>query len=139
MNKICLTIDENTDLNIPKYTTLTHDRFVSLTDGTVESVYLLDVLDYFDEHNLKLCLQQIFNKLINGGELILQGPDMNQLLIAINFNKIQPQTGKRIIYSGRTIMHSMEEIIDIIKMSGFECYIKKYINIFEYYLEFKKL
>lgn len=139
MTKIYIHKGENADLDIPKYTSMSYDGFKNLENQTVESVYLMDILDYINIEDSKVFLQCIHDKLIDGGEIIIQAPDFYQLLIAINFNKIRSDLGKQVIYSGRIIMHSMEEILEKVNLAGFDPYIKKYINIFEYYLEFKKI
>ena len=138
MSKIYIYRDGK-NFDIPKYTSMSYEQFVNLSDNTIESVYILDMLDYFNIDDASDFLQCVSNKLIAGGELIVQGPDFYQLLISINFNKIQSELGKQVIYNGRIIMDSMDDILEIVTPKGFECYIKKYINIFEYYIEFKKI
>lgn len=138
MSKVYIYRDDK-NFDIPKYTSMSYEQFVNLPDDTIESVYILDMLDHLDADDGASFLECVHNKLISNGELIVQGPDFYQLLISINFNKIQLELGKQVIYNGRMIMHSMEDILQIINLKGFECYIKKYINIFEYYVEFKKI
>jgi predicted SAM-dependent methyltransferase len=139
MTKIHIHKDEQANFEIPKYTPMSYDRFVNLENNSIESIYIVDILDYFTKEDSDVVLRCIHDKLIDSGDIVIQGPDFYQLLIAINFNKIQPDLGKQVIYSGRVIMHSMEDILSKVNLAGFECYIKKYINIFEYYVEFKKI
>ncbi len=137
MSKIHLYIKDQNIINIPQYESIYYKQFIEFKNKSVESVYILDVLDYLDLNSGQELLKAVYDKLVDGGELIIQGPDFNQLMIAINFNKINSYEGKKIIYDKRIYMHSLEEILN--KTSrGFECMIKRYINIFDYYIHCKK-
>ena len=87
MNKIHL---HNTrdPIDIPKYHSLNIDQMVKVKNNSVESVYMLDMLDYHNKAQGATILQTIYDKLITNGELIIQSPDLKQLIICMNFNKI---------------------------------------------------
>lgn len=137
MKKIHLYLDS--DIEIPHYASLHVNQINDLEDGSVESFYILDILDRCDKTNGDAIVKAISNKLIQGGNIMIQAPDIKQLVIAINFNKVNFDYGRGILYDSRIYMHKLNEIVSRLQSQGFECYIKKYINIFEYYLEFKKL
>ena len=138
MNKIHLHNTRN-PIDIPKYHSLNFDQMVKVKNNSVESVYMLDMLDYHNKAKGATILQTIYDKLITNGELIIQSPDLKQLIICMNFNKIDFNQGKSILYDQRIIMHQMEDIINKVCEHNFKCKAKKYINTFECFLEFNKI
>ena len=56
MTKIYIHKGENADLDIPKYTSMSYDGFKNLENQTVESVYLMDILDYINIEDSKVFL-----------------------------------------------------------------------------------
>ena len=123
MNKIYLY--KNNKIDIPHYHSMQYDN--------------VQTLDNYTKDEGSEILTTLHSKLIDNGELISQGPDFKQLITAINFNKVNFEYGKNIIYDGRLYMHQMENIISNIQIKGFICKVKEYMNIFEYYLEFTKI
>tara|TARA_R100000278_G_scaffold29947_1_gene27578 strand:- start:24191 stop:24607 length:417 start_codon:yes stop_codon:yes gene_type:complete len=138
MNKIHLHNTEN-PIDIPKYHSLNFDQMIKLEDNSVESVFMLDILDYHNKTQASTILETIHNKLIKDGELIVQSPDLKQLIICMNFNKIDFNQGKAVLYDQRVTMHQMEDLINKVCEHNFKCKVKKYINTFECFLEFNKI
>ena len=57
----------------------------------------------------------------------------------ICFNEITDTLAASILYPHKKSMSTMSKIIEILKSVGFEIEIKKFINIFEYYLSCRRL
>ena len=137
MNKIYLY--KNNKIDIPHYHSMQYDNVQTLDNKSIESFYIIDILDHYTKDEGSEILTTLHSKLIDNGELISQGPDFKQLITAINFNKVNFEYCKNIIYVGILYMHQMENIISNIQIKGFICKVKEYMNIFEYYLEFTKI
>ena len=135
MNNIYLYI--NNPLDLPDADAHPVDKITEIQDNSVDAFYLLDLLDYCTD-NCDWILTTITNKLKDNGKIIIQAPDIKQLIVAISFNTIDFNHGRSILYSNRLRMHTMLEIVKIIQSYKYDCIIKTYINTFEYFLEFKK-
>ena len=125
MNNIYLYL--NNPVDIPNSSPCQIDKITEVQDNSVDTFYLLDLLDYGVEETYASMLDVIQSKLKKDGAIVIQAPDIKQLIIAITFNKINFNYGRSVLYSDRLHMYTMSEIINMMKKYNYDCIIKKYI------------
>lgn len=104
-------------------------------NGTLEEIVFQDLLDYFTEDKIENIINIAYTKLQNGGSLHIQGSDLRQLSIALVFNTINEELVKKILYPHKKSIHTISEILDMLKKVGFNIENKRYVNVFEYYIK----
>lgn len=104
-------------------------------DDSIQEIVYQDLCDYFIAEDVPAILNKAYNKLISGGSLHIQGSDLRQVGIAIAFNMISEDVIKSVLYPNKKSIHNMSEILAILKDTGFKISVKKYINVFEYYIK----
>lgn len=104
-------------------------------DGSINNILLQDILDYMPYDKVIPLVELCIKKLAIGGTISLQGVDLKQLASSITFNEIGLDIAKKILYNNKQSIHTMEDIIKILSAIGCNITSKKYINIFEYYIE----
>ena len=120
---------------IPTQSTYCHiSQADNYKDGTLEEIIFQDLLDYFVDDNIESILKIAHNKLQNDGILHIQGSDIRQLSIALTFNSITDELAKKILYPYKKSIHTISEILDLLKKIGFKIENKRYVNVFEYYI-----
>tara|TARA_B100002019_G_scaffold224135_1_gene197049 strand:+ start:308 stop:727 length:420 start_codon:yes stop_codon:yes gene_type:complete len=103
-------------------------------DGSIETIIIQNMCDYLKKIDVPLALEKIFQKLKSKGELYIQGTDLKQLGVALNFNMIESSMIKDILYPDKQSIHNMSDILKYLEDIGFETNVKKYSNIIEYYI-----
>lgn len=94
-------------------------------------ILLQDLLDFYADANIISVLSTLFNKMLTGSKIEIQGVDLKQLCIAIANDDVDENLGKSIIYSRKTI-NNIYDIQNYLVECGFTIDTRKYINIFEY-------
>lgn len=107
-------------------------------DNSLSEILYQDLCDYFSVDETELLLSKAYDKLERGGVLHIQGSDLRQLGIAIAFNLVSEDIIKKVLYPNKKSIHTMSEILNMLKNIGYIIEIKKYINIFEYYIKVSK-
>lgn len=111
------------------------DNLNNYESESLESVILQDTCDYFIAEDVPVLLSKICSKIKKNGVLYIQSLDLKQLCIAVTFDMMQTETIKKIIYPDKKSIHNMGDILQYLKDQDMKITIKKYINIFEYYIE----
>jgi hypothetical protein len=114
------------------------DNISKYEDGSLSSIVIQDLLDFYPEEEMENVLLQIISKLSRGGTLDIQSIDMKMLGVAIAFNDINAELTKQVLYPFKRSIHTMSEIADICTKNGMDIIMKKYVNIFEYYISSTK-
>ena len=117
----------------------TFNNLDSYKDSSLENILIQDLLDYFKLEDIDKVLLALKLKTAIGGRLEIQGTDIKRLACSICFNEITDTLAASILYPHKKSMSTMSKIIKILKSIGFEIQIKKFINIFEYYLSCRRL
>lgn len=104
-------------------------------DNSIDNIILQDTCDYLVANDIKTMIDAMHTKLKNNGKIYLQGSDMKQLCVAVTFDMVAESIIKKVLYPNKKSIHNMGEIIALLKDSGFKIIVKKYINVFEYYIE----
>lgn len=94
-------------------------------------IILQDLLDFYPDTDIISVLSTLFNKMLTGSKLEIQGVDLKQLCVAIANDDVDENLGKSIIYSRKTI-NNIYDIQNYLLECGFTIDTRKYINIFEY-------
>jgi hypothetical protein len=119
-------------------------KFESITnidshnDNSFEEISIQDLLDYIPADAVSLTLEKIVNKLAPEGKLHIQGTDLKQIGIAIAFNKADQRLIKSILYPHKKSIATLSNMVELIKSLDLIIEVKKYINVFEYYVCAKK-
>lgn len=108
-------------------------------NDSLEYILIQDLLDYYQKDDASILISTLKDKLKSGGNLSVQSVDIKQLCIAVTFDEISQDFVKDILYPNKKSIRSINDMQTILKNSGFEIEIKKYINIFEYYILAKKI
>lgn len=104
-------------------------------DNSINSIVINDLLDYYSYNTDYDLLSLIKAKLIVGGSIEIQAPDIEELCIASANLKIGIDTIQSILYGdNKKSIHTIYDIINMLTKLGLQIIEKKYINIFEYYL-----
>jgi len=106
----------------------------SYEDDSITEVIVQNMCDYLFKTDVPLALQKIFQKMSKDAKLHIQGSDLKQLCSAYAFNMIEASLIKNSLYPYKQSIHNMSEILAYLQDIGFKIKIKKYINIFEYYI-----
>lgn len=114
------------------------DDISNYPDGSIDNIVIQDLLDFYPEEEVEQVLKNIVLKLKPGGKLDIQSIDMKMLGIAIAFNDINPDLTKQVLYPFKRSIHTMSEIVKLFSDNDLAVNIKKYINIFEYYISSTK-
>jgi len=104
-------------------------------DNSLESIILQDTCDYLIREDVPVLIKKICGKLISGGKLYIQGSDFKQLCVAVTFDMMPETTIMKVLYPDKKSIHNMGEILKYLKDNDMSIVLKKYINIFEYYIE----
>lgn len=110
----------------------------SYENESIDEVYIQDLLDFYEEKNCLPVLSLIVKKLNSGGSIVIQSIDLKQLSIAIAFGEVDQQTAKSVLYPSKKSIHYINDILDMLQSLEMRIEIKKYINIFEYYIQATK-
>lgn len=124
---------------IPTQSTYSHISDIDNYDNdSIKEIIYQDLCDYFQEDDVKQLLDKAYEKLAHGGVIHIQGSDLRQVGIAIAFNMVTEDIIKRVLYPNKKSIHTLSEILGYLKNIGFVIDIKKYINVFEYYIRATK-
>ena len=104
-------------------------------DESIDEIVYQDLCDHFIAEDVPAILKKAYEKLAPNGSLHIQGSDLRQIGIAIAFNMISEDIIKSVLYPNKKSIHNMSEILAILKDIGFRISVKKYINVFEYYIK----
>ena len=110
----------------------------SYENNSINDILYQDLCDYFISTEVRTILQKAYDKLSIGGKFHIQGSDLKQLCTAITFNMIDENIIKAVLYPNKKSIHNLSEILEIMKDIGFIIESKRYINIFEYYIQASK-
>lgn len=106
---------------------------------TLEYILIQDLLDYYHKDDANTLLSVIKDKLKNNGLLSIQSLDIKQLCIAATFDEISVDFIKDILYPNKKSIRTINDTVNLLQNIGFKIEIKKFINIFEYYILAKKI
>lgn len=109
------------------------------TNNSIEHIFIQDLLDYYADSDSNNILLGLKDKLITNGLITIQSTDIKQLCVAVAFGDISIDIAKNILYPNKKSIKSIYDINNLLINNGFEIEIKKYINIFEYYIVAKKI
>lgn len=107
-------------------------------DNSIENILLQDLLDFYIEEETKDILNKICSKLAPDGKIIIQSIDAKLLSIAVAFGDINIGLMKQVLYPYKRSIHTMEEILSLSDSIDLKPELKRYINIFEYYIVLNK-
>lgn len=119
-------------------------RYVDITtiddykDNSISNIIINDLLDYYTYNTDKELLSLLCKKIMNGGTIEIQAPDLDELCIASASLKIDQSVVKSVLYNNKKSIHTIYDIEHMLNDFGFTIYEKRYINIFEYYILAKK-
>lgn len=114
------------------------DNIADYADGSLDHVVIQDLLDFYPDEEVGEVLSKVISKLSRGGTLDIQSIDVKMLGVAIAFNDINTELTKQVLYPFKRSIHTMSEIVDMCAKNGMDITIKKYVNIFEYYISSTK-
>lgn len=105
---------------------------------SISYILLQDLFDYLSHDKILPLLELCMTKLTPNGTISIQATDLKQLASSITFNEIDTNIAKKILYTNKQSIHTMSDIIKLMNVAGYNIINKKYINIFEYYIEATK-
>lgn len=124
---------------IPTQSKYAHISTIDTYDNnSLQNILYQDLCDYFTADDTQNILQKAYDKLSSGGTIHVQGTDLRQVSIAVTFNMIDENIIKNVLYPNKKSIHFLSDILSIMKNIGFKIQIKKYINVFEYYIKASK-
>lgn len=94
-------------------------------------ILVQDLLDLYDDNQIRTLLASINNKMSNGSKLEIQGIDFKQICVAIANQDIDEELGKNIICNRKNV-YNIYDIEKYLIESNYTVVLKRYINIFEY-------
>lgn len=103
-------------------------------DNSFHNIYVQDVFDYIPQKDHATTIEKIYNKLVDGGALHIQAPDLKHLANAIVFNNVSVPLAQEILYPNKASIHTIYSILHLLEDHKFAIINKKYVNIFEYYI-----
>jgi hypothetical protein len=108
-------------------------------NDSIENITIQDLLDYVEDQHTGPTIKLFVDKLKTDGTLTIQGTDLLQLSSSIVFKEIELSATKKIIYNGyKKSIHTMNDIVELLQKLDVIIEVKKYINIFEYYIVVRK-
>lgn len=108
----------------------------SYDDSSIQEIVYQDLCDFLKEDDAPDILKKAYDKLQTNGIIHIQGTDLKQLGVAIAFHSISEDIAKRVLYdNNKKSIRCLSDMISILKSLNFKIRIKKYINIFEYYIQ----
>lgn len=110
----------------------------SYKDESISTILLHDLLDYYSDDQIQSFVELLKSKLQNDGKIIIQSIDMKQLSRAVTFDEVDIDLVKQILYPIKKSIHTLHDIEKLFNSMGMKTVIKKYINLFEYYIVIKK-
>lgn len=110
------------------------DNISKYDDNSIDHIIIQDLLDFYPEEEVETVLKEVVSKLKPEGKLDIQSIDIKMLGVGIAFNDVTIDLTKQILYPFKRSIHTMSEISDLCKKHNLSIDIKKYINIFEYYI-----
>ena len=111
----------------------------TFAQDSLKHIIITDLLNYYADKEIFSILNLIYSKLVAGGQLEIQAPDIKQLGVAIASEEIEIDDVKEILYPLKKSIHSIYDIELMLKDIGGLIINKKYINIFEYYIVIQKI
>lgn len=126
---------DNQELKPVNSTLVSIKKLDNYEDNTLTNTTIQDICDFFEADKVPALLENIYKKLSEGSSLHVQGSDLKQLGIAIAFNKLPYDVIKKVLYSNKKSIHTMGDMINILKSCDFNITEKRYTNIFEYYIK----
>lgn len=125
----------NPVVDLPDCKNISVQEISNIEDNSVDSLYLMNLFDLLNIDHQQKILEICIKKLkTNTGQLHIQSADLKLFCNAVTFNKISIEASQKILYQNRIYMHTMSDIINLVEASSLKCIIKKYINVFEYYI-----
>lgn len=115
------------------------EELVNSSNTKFETIVIADTLDYVQYNQAMVLLDNLIDKLDNGGKLIIQGPDLYQLCSAGCFQDIDIDTIKLILFNGKQNVFTNYDIQKELEARGIMIVEKRFINIFEYYIKAVKV
>jgi hypothetical protein len=126
---------DNQELKPVNSTLVSIKNLDNYEDNTLTNTTIQDICDFFEVDKVPSLIDSIYKKLSEGSSLHVQGSDLKQLGIAIAFNKLPYDVIKKVLYSNKKSIHTMGDMINILKSCDFKITEKRYTNIFEYYIK----
>lgn len=120
-------------IDIPGYSGIEYTNIDNISNDT-KIIYCYDLLDQLTINEQQILLDKIKNKINSSCSIIFQGPDLKMLCDTVSNAKIDCNKTQQILYS-RIMIHTIKNIEDILIAMNFTIIKKKYINIFEYYIQ----
>lgn len=109
----------------------------NLTDNSIDSIYIHDLLDYIEENSINKILRILKSKLANNGKLYIQGTDIKSASAALLYGQINNKIFKSMVYGiGKKSTYTISDIREIIvDIDGLKIISINYINASQYYIE----
>ena len=124
---------------VPKGTVFENiDNIDNYEENSIDNIITQDLFDYLVDDDCITILNKIKKILMPGGLVHLQGTDIKQLSIAVTFDQISTEHVKDILYPYKKNINTMAHIIQMVEACGFSVNLKKFMNVFEYYLVLEK-
>jgi len=102
-------------------------------NNSIQNIYIQDLLDFLPAHEHSIIIDKVFDKLVHGGVVHIQAPDLKHLANAIVFNTVNVSLAKEILYPKKSSISTIYDILTLLK-DRFIIINKKYVSIFEYYI-----
>lgn len=118
-------------------------EFVSLNNietlktGSLEHVYVHDLLDYLEESTCEKAIKLIKSRLKKNGILIIQGTDIKSLSASLLYGQIELSTFRSMVYgAGKKTSYTISNMKAIINnIEGLKIVKVQFINGSQYYIE----
>jgi hypothetical protein len=107
----------------------------NLVDNFYDEIMINDLLDYMNYNEAMSLLDILKQKLANQGSIIIQSVDLKHLASSIVFSDLDIDIAKNILYNHKKTIYILKNIESELKNRKLNILAKKYINIFEYYIE----
>lgn len=139
MNNIYIYVN-NPIVDLPDCKNVSVQELSAIETESVDNLYIMNLLDVLNITDQQGILESCISKLKpNIGQLHIQSTDLKLFCNAVTFDKISLEASQQILYRNRIYMHTMNDIVKLMEASNLKCIIKKYINVFEYYISCVKI
>ena len=102
------------------YSTIMLNQAQQLVDGSVESLYLGDVLDFVDFQQRLQVVMTLLQKVKYDGEIVISGLDALAISMSFATGTINLQQYNQVGFNGRRSCGDTDEIIGVLKNSNFD-------------------
>lgn len=128
------------DILEDKYEYMDFKNLDEIADDSVSSdVFVFDLLDNMSYQEADACLRKIKTKIVSKTILEIQSIDIFCISSSLLNKHIDIETYNSFIFgTGKKHIKSLEKIIDLLKMTGFNILETKFINGIQYYVKAEK-